>query len=155
MKVSFMYSKLAKKAIATATVAVFAALAVSALMLSTVHARPHYIQDVQYLQVAPQMVINQPRLVVQTPMRPVHVAPVHTRPVVVHQIANHPRKFVSGRIYYINGLPYLNGHPYVRGHAYAYGHYKTKHLKRHHDRYDRFDRHDVRHDQGRHVGPHH
>jgi hypothetical protein len=138
MKVSSIYSKLAKTA-------ALATLAAGALVVSTAsQARPQYIQDVQYVQVAPQLVITPPQLVVQAP---VYVAPVvrHPRPVVLGSVA-----YVPGRIYYINGRPYLNGHPYVRGHAY--GHYKPKHLNRHHGRDDRFDRQEGRHDEGRHGG---
>jgi hypothetical protein len=63
--------------------------------------------------------------------------------------------YVPGRMYYIKGRPYLNGHPYVRGHGNGNGHYKAKHFKRHHDRDDRWDRHDGRHDEGRRGGRNH
>jgi hypothetical protein len=156
MKATSMYSKLAR------TVAL-ATLAASALVVSTAsQARPHYIQDVQYVQGGAQLVITPPQLVIQAPLPQVYVAPVvvHQRPVVMAPVLVpaappvYAATYVPGRIYYINGRAYLNGHPYVRGHAY--GHYKVKHHKRHHDRDDRFDRHEVRrdgrHDQGRHVG---
>ncbi len=138
MKASSIYSKIAKTA-------ALATLAAGALVVSTAsQARPQYIQDVQYVQVAPQLVITPPHVVVQAP---VYVAPVvrHPRPVVLGSAA-----YVPGRIYYVNGRPYLNGHPYVRGHAY--GHYKPKHFNRHHGRDDRFDRQEGRHDEGRHGG---
>jgi hypothetical protein len=149
MKATSMYSKLAKT-IALAT------LAASALAVSTVsQARPHYIQDVQYVQGGAQLVITPPQLVIQAPLPPVYVAPpvVYPRQAVVAPV-NAPvygPRYVRDRIYYINGRAYMNGHRYyVRGHAY--GHYKPKHLNRHHGRDDRFDRHDGRHDQGRHGG---
>jgi hypothetical protein len=152
MQASSMYSKLAK----TAAVAVSATLAVTALMVSTAHARPYYVQDVQYVQVAPQLIITPPQVVIQAPVyqAPVYVAPPvrYARPVVIAPVVApvlvptyapvYGARYVQGRIYYINGRPYLNGYPYVRGHAY--GHYKVKHHKRnhgHHDRDERFDHH--------------
>jgi hypothetical protein len=158
MKASSMYSKLAK----AAAVAVSATLAMTALMTTTAQARPYYVQDVQYVQGGAQLVITPPQLVIQAPLPQVYVAPVlqHPRPVVIAPVVApvvvptyapvYGPLYVQGRIYYINGRAYLNGYPYVRGHAY--GHYKLKHHKRHHDRDDRFDHHDGRHDQGRHLG---
>lgn len=160
MKASSIYTKLAKTAALTT-------LAASALVgVTTAQARPHYIQDVQYVQGGAQLVITPPQLVIQAPLPQVYVAPVvqHPRPVVIAPVVApvaapvyapaYVATYVPGRIYYIKGRPYLNGHPYVRGHAY--GHYKVKHHKRHHHDDDRFDRHEVRrdgrHDQGRHVG---
>ena len=152
MKATSMYSKLAK------TVAL-AALAASALAVSTVsQARPHYIQDVQYVQGGAHVLITPPQLVIQAPLPQVYVAPavVHPRHAVVVPV-NTPvygPRYVRDRIYYINGRAYMNGHRYyVRGHAY--GHYKPKHLKHHHGRDDRFDRHDGRHDEGRRGGRNH
>lgn len=152
MKVTSIYAKVAKTA-------VFATLAMTAMVVTTAQARPHYIQDVQYVQGGTQLVITPPQLVIQAPP-PLYVAPVEVRrprPVVLAPVVAPPvyvRTYVPGRIYYIHGRAYLNGHPYVRGHAY--GHYKVKHHKRHHDRWDRRDgRHDGSHDQGRHVGPRH
>jgi hypothetical protein len=158
MKTSAIYSTLAKSA---AKSTLLAALAVTALVGATAaQARPHYIQDVQYVQVAPQVVITPPQLVVQTPVfvqpahvRPSHVYPSHVRPVVVQHQAVYGHRFVPGRIYYIHGRPFLNGHPYVRVHGN--GHYKPKHIKHHHDRGDRWDRHDGRHDEGRRGGSRH
>jgi hypothetical protein len=157
MNASSIYTKLAKTAALTT-------LAASALVgTTTVQARSHYIQDVQYVQGGAQLVITPPQLVIQAPLPPVYVAPVEVhrpRPVVVAPVAA-PRiyapaytaTYVPGRIYYIKGRPYLNGHPYVRGHAY--GHYKPKHLNRRHDRDDRWDHHEGRHDEGRRGGRNH
>lgn len=159
MKTSSIYAKLAKTAVLTT-------LAASALVVvTTAQARPHYIQDVQYVQGGAQLVITPPQLVIQAPLPPVYVAPVEVhrpRPVVIAPVVA-PRAYapaytatyVPGRIYYIKGRPYLNGHPYVRGHGNANGHYKSKHFKRHHDRDDRWDRHDGRHDDGRRGGRNH
>ena len=152
MKATSIYAKVAKTA-------AFAALVMTALVATTAQARPQYIQDVQYVQGGAQLVITPPQLVIQAPPPPpVYVAPVEVRrprPVVLAPMVAPPvyvRTYVPGRIYYIKGRPYLNGHPYVRGKGY--GHYKAKHAKRHHDRDDRWDRHDGRHDEGRHVGQH-
>jgi hypothetical protein len=102
-------------------------MAVTALVVSTsAQARPHYIQDVQYVQVAPQVVITPPQLLVQAP---VLVQPAHVRPVVVQQVVNHGPRFVPGRIYYINGHPFLNGQPY-RGHGYK------RHFRHHGERFE-------------------
>jgi hypothetical protein len=143
MKATSMYSKLAR------TVAL-ATLAASALVVSTAsQARPHYIQDVQYVQGGAQLVITPPQVVIQAPvyvappvrhLRPVVVAPV-VAPVVVPAYGPvYGPRYVRGHVYYINGRPYLNGYPYYRRH----GHHQ------HNDRH--FDRHDGRHDQGRHLG---
>ena len=152
MKASSIYAKFAQKA-------ALAVLAASALVgVTTAQARPHYIQDVQYVQGGAQLVITPPQLVIQAPLPQVYVAPavVHPRHAVVVPV-NAPvygPRYVRDRIYYINGRAYMNGHRYyVRGHAY--GHYKPKHLKHRHGRDDRFDRHDGRHDEGRRVGPRH
>ncbi len=154
MKANSIYAKLAKTT-------ALATLAVSALVATTAQARPHYIQDVQYVQGGAQLVITPPQLVIQAPLPQVYVAPtvVYPRHAVVVPV-NAPvygPRYVRDRIYYINGRAYMNGHRYIRGHAY--GHYKVKHPKHHHDRFDRhgrhdrYDRHDGRHDQGRHGGP--
>ena len=154
MMQSAIYSKLAK----TASLAF---LGVTALIAATTaQARPHYIQDVQYVQGGAQLVITPPQLVIQAPLPQVYVAPAvayprHAVGVPVKAPVYGPR-YVRDRIYYINGRAYMNGHRYyVRGHAY--GHYKPKHLKHHHgrDRHDRDDRHHGRHDQGRHGGSRH
>jgi hypothetical protein len=118
MKASSIYSTIAKSA-------AIAAVAVTALVGATsVQARPYYIQEVQYVQVAPQVVITPPQLIIQAPVRPVHVAPVYTNPVVVQQVVNHPHRFIPGRIYYINGRAYLNGHRFYgkRGNGHRHGH---------------------------------
>lgn len=147
MKASSIYAKLAKTT-------ALATLATSALVgVTTVQARPHYIQDVQYVQGGAQVVITPPQLVIQAPSQ-VYVAPqaVYPRHAVVVPV-NAPvygPRYVRDRIYYINGRAYMNGHPYVRGHAY--GHNKSKHLKRHHGRDGRWDRQNGRHDQSRHGG---
>jgi hypothetical protein len=159
MKQSAIYSKLVKTA-------ALATLAVTALVATTAQARPHFIQDVQYVQGGAQLVITPPQLVIQAPLpqvyvapvQPVYAQPVYTQPVYPRHVLVQPQPvytttYVPGRIYYINGHPYLNGHPYVYGHGK--GHYKPKHFKRHHDHDDRWDRHDGRHDQGRHGGPRH
>ena len=151
MKQSAIYSKLAKTVAKTAALAT---LAVIALVATTAQARPHFIQDVQYVQGGAQVVITPPQLVIQAPLPQVYVAPeaVYPRHAVVVPV-NAPvygPRYVRDRIYYINGRAYINGHPYVRGNAY--GHYKPKHLKHRHGRDDRWDRHDGRHDQGRHGG---
>ena len=125
MKATSIYAKVAKTA-------AFAALAMTALVATTAQARPHYIQDVQYVQGGSQLVITPPQLVIQAPP-PVYVAPVEVRrprPVVLAPMVAPPvyvRTYVPGRIYYIKGRPYLNGHPYVRGKGY--GHYKAKDRK--------------------------
>jgi hypothetical protein len=155
MKQSAIYSKLAKTVAKTAAkTAALAALAVTALVATTAQARPHFIQDVQYVQGGAQLVITPPQLVIQAPLPQVYVAPVqpvynqpvYAQPVYPRHVLVQPQPvytttYLPGRIYYINGRPYLNGHPY-RGHG----------KKRHHDREDRWDRHDGRHDQGRHGG---
>jgi hypothetical protein len=110
-----------------------ATLAVIALVGATAaQARPHYIQDVQYVQVAPQVVITPPQLLVQTPVfvQPAHVRHAHVQPVLVTQpvVVATPR-FVPGRIYYINGRPFLNGHPY-RGHGHK------RHFRHHGERFE-------------------
>jgi hypothetical protein len=139
MKASSIYSKLAKTA-------ALATLAASAMVVSTAtQARPHYIQDVQYVQVAPQLVITPPQLVIQAPVyvappvrhpRPAVYAPV-VAPVVVPAYGPvYGPRYVRGHVYYINGRPYLNGYPYYRRHGHR------QHI----------DRHDGRHDQGRHLG---
>ncbi len=165
MKASSIYEKLAKTAALTA-------LAASALVgVTTAQARPHYIQDVQYVQGSAQLVITPPQLVIQAPLPQVYVAPVEVRrprPVVIAPVVTPPiyapayvATYVPGRIYYIKGRPYLNGHPYVRAHGHGngygngHGHYKAKHFKRHHDRDDRWDRNDGRHDEGRRGGSRH
>ena len=154
MKASSIYSTIAKSA-------ALAALAVTALVTATsAQARPHYYQDVQYVQGGAQLVITPPQLVIQAPLPQVYVAPAvvyprHAVGVPVKAPVYGPR-YVRDRIYYINGRAYMNGHRYyARGHAY--GHYKPKHLKHHHgrDRHDRDDRHHGRHDQGRHGGSRH
>ena len=151
MKAISIYAKVAKTA-------AFSALAMTAWVATTAQARPHYIQDVQYVQGGAQVVITPPQLVIQAPLPQVYVAPpvVYPRQAVVVPV-NPPvygPRYVRDRIYYINGRAYMNGHPYVRGHAY--GHYKAKKHKHQHDRHGRHDRHDRedRHDQGRHGGPH-
>jgi hypothetical protein len=124
MKTSAIYSNIAKSVAKSTAIA---ALAVTALAgATTAQARPHYIQDVQYVQVAPQLVITPPQLVVQAPVyvHPRHARPVYVQPVVVQQPVQYAPRFVPGRIYYINGRPFLNGHPY-RG----YG--KVRHHERH------------------------
>ena len=141
MKATSIYAKVAKTA-------AFAALAMTAWVATTAQARPHYMQD------GAQLVITPPQLVIQAPLQQVYVAPsvVHPRHAVVVPV-NAPvygPRYVRDRIYYINGRAYMNGHRYIRGHAY--GHYKVKHPKH---RHDRFDRHDGRHDQGRHGGSRH
>ncbi len=163
MKASSIYEKLAKTAALTT-------LAASALVgVTTAQARLHYIQDVQYVQGSAQLVITPPQLVIQAPLPQVYVAPVEVRrprPVVIAPVVTPPiyapayvATYVPGRIYYIKGRPYLNGHPYVRAHGHGngygngHGHYKPKYLKHRHGRDDRWDRHDGRHDQGRHGGP--
>lgn len=150
MKATSIYAKVAKTA-------VFATLAMTALVVTTAQARPHYIQDVQYVQGGGQLVITPPQLVIQAPLPQVYVAPpvVYPRQTVVVPV-NPPvygPRYVRDRIYYINGRAYMNGHRYVRGHAY--GHYKAKKNKHHHGRDDHFDRRDGRHDDGRHAGPRH
>ena len=129
MKASSIYSTFAKSA-------ALAALAVTALVgATTAQARPHYIQDVQYLQVSPQLVITPPQLIVQAPVyvhpRQVyqqHPRPAYVQPIVVQEPVQYappyPTRYVTGRIYYIDGRPFLNGHPY-RG----YG--KVRHHKHH------------------------
>jgi hypothetical protein len=147
MEQSAIFSKLAKTA-------ALATLAVTALVATTAQARPHFIQDVQFVQGGAQLVITPPQLVIQAPLpqvyvapvQPVYAQPVYTQPVYPRHVIVQPHpvyttNYVPGRIYYINGHPYLNGHPY-RGHA----------KKRHHDRWDR---HDGRHDEGRHGGSRH
>ena len=161
MKQSAIYSKLAKTVAKTAALA---GLAVTALVATTAQARPHFIQDVQYVQGGAQLVITPPQLVIQAPLPQVYVAPV--QPVYPRHVLVQPQPqpqpqpvytttYDQGRIYYIQGRPYLNGHPYVRGHGN--GHYKdkAKHFKRHHDHDDRWDRHDGRHDEGRRGGSRH
>jgi hypothetical protein len=148
MQATSIYAKVAKTA-------AFAALAMTAWVATTAQARPHYmqdVQDVQYVQGGAQLVITPPQLVIQAPLPQVYVAPavVHPRHAVVVPV-NTPvygPRYVRDRIYYINGRAYMNGHRYIRGHAY--GHYKVKHPKH---RHDRLDRHDDRHDQGRHGAP--
>lgn len=126
MKASVIYSTIAKSA-------AFAAIAVTALVGATsAHARPHFIQDVQYVQVSPQVVISAPQIVITPPqlqvqapvyVQPGYATPAYVRPVVVQRFVNHGPRFVPGRIYYINGRPFLNGHPY-RGHGKKRGHNK-------------------------------
>ena len=143
MKVTSIYAKVAKTA-------AFAALAMTALVVTTAQARPHYIQDVQFVQGGGQVVITPPQVVIQAPAPRVYVAP----PVVVQRQTvlvpvNPPvygHRYVRDRIYYINGRAYMNGQRYIRGHAY--GHYKVKKNKHHHGR-------DDRHDNGRHGGSRH
>ena len=136
MMQSAIYSKLAK----TASLAF---LGVTALIAATTaQARPHYIQDVQYVQGGAQLVITPPQLVIQAPLPQVYVAPaprVYTQPVYAQPVyPRHVRvlpqpvysaNYYPGRIYYINGYPYLNGHPY-RGHGKK--HHKVKHFKHDH-----------------------
>jgi hypothetical protein len=143
MNASSIYIKLAKTAVLTT-------LAASALVVSTVsQARPHYIQEVQYVQGGAQLVITPPQVVIQAPVivtppvrhhRPALYAPVVAPVVVTAYAPVYEPRYVRGRIYYINGRPYLNGYPYYKRHAH-----------RHHS-----ERHDVhhngRHDQGRHLG---
>jgi hypothetical protein len=135
MMQSAIYSKLAK----TAALAV---LGVTALVASgTVQARPHYYQDVQYVQGGAQLVITPPQLVIQAPLpqvyvapQPVYAQPVYTQPVYAQPVYPRPVRvlpqpvygttYYPGRIYYINGYPYLNGHPY-RGHG------KKRHYDKH------------------------
>lgn len=130
MKASSIYSTIAKSAAKTATLA---ALAVTALVsAATAQARPHYYQDVQYVQGGAQLVISPPQLVIQAPLPQVYVAPalpVYTQPVYQRhvRVVTQPvytTTYAPGRIYYIQGHPYLNGHPY-RGHG----------KNRHHDRH--------------------
>jgi hypothetical protein len=148
MKSNSIYGKLIKAA-------VLATLTVGTLVVTTAsQARPHYNQDVQYVQGGAQVVITPPQLVIQAPLPQVYVAPavVYPRHAMVAPV-NAPvygPRYMRDRIYYIHGRAYINGHPYVRGHAY--GHYKPKHLKHRHGRDDRWDRHDGRRDQGRHLG---
>ena len=127
MKASSIYSTIAKSA-------AVAALAVTALVTAaSAQARPHYIQDVQYVQGGAQLVITPPQLVIQAPLPQVYVAPsvVYPRQAVVVPV-NPPiygPRYVRDRIYYVNGRAYMNGHRYIRGNAY--GHYKEKHHKHH------------------------
>lgn len=143
MKTTSIYAKVAKTA-------VFATFAMTALVATTAQARPHYIQDVQFVQGGGQVVVTPPQVVYQAPAQRVYVAP----PAVVQRQAvlvpvNPPvygHRYVRDRIYYINGRAYMNGQRYIRGHAY--GHYKVKKNKHHRGR-------DDRHDNGRHGGSHH
>ncbi len=150
MKATSIYEKVAKTA-------AFAALAVTALVATTAQARPHDIQDVQYVQGGAQVVITPPQLVIQAPLPQVYVAPAvlyprHAVVVPVNAPVYGPR-YVRDRIYYINGRAYMNGQRYIRGNAY--GHYKEKKPKhKHHKRNKHHDDRDDRHDQGRHGGPH-
>jgi len=144
MKAISIYAKVAKTA-------AFAALAMTAWVATTAQARPHYIQDVQYVQGGAQVMITPPQLVIQAPLPQVYVAPpvVYPRQAVVVPV-NPPvygPRYVRDRIYYINGRAYMNGQRYVRGNAY--GHYKEKKQK-----HKRNKGRDDRHDQGRHGGPH-
>lgn len=146
MKATSIYAKATKTA-------AFAALAMTAWVSTTAQARPHYIQDVQYVQGGAQVVITPPQLVIQAPLPQVYVAPpvVYPRQAVVVPVSPpvYGPRYVRDRIYDINGRAYMNGHPYVRGHAY--GHYKEKKQKnKKHDKHHQ-DR-DDRHDQGRHGG---
>ena len=133
---SAIYSKLAKTA-------ALAFLGVAALVAATTaQARPHYTQDVQYVQGGAQLVITPPQLVIQAQLPQLYVAPaprVYTQPVYAQPVyPSHVRvlpqpvystTYYPGRIYYINDRPYLNGHPY-RGHGKK--HHKVKHLKHGH-----------------------
>ena len=157
MKQSVIYSKLAKTAARTvARTATLAALAATAIIgVTTAQARPHYVQDVQYVPGGAQVVITPPQVVIQAPLPQVYVAPpvVHPRQAVVVPV-NPPvygPRYVRDRIYYINGRAYMNGHRYVRGHAY--GHYKEKKPKhKHHKHHKHNNDPGERHDQGRHGG---
>jgi hypothetical protein len=130
---SSIYAKITKTAAFTALAAV------SIVAATTAQARPHFIQDVQYIQGGAQLVITPPQLVLQAPLPPVYVAtqpvyqqpvyprPVYTRPVVVQpQPVYYTHTYIPGRIYYVNGYPFLNGHPY-RGHWKK--HHHVKHFK--------------------------
>jgi hypothetical protein len=148
MKASSMYGKLAK-------VAVTATLVASAMVVSTAsQARPHYAQDVQYVQGGAQLVITAPQLVIQAPVYaappvtyerhisrpPAIYAPV-VAPVVVPAYGPvYGPRYVRGYIYYIDGRPYLNGYPYYRRHGHR------QHIDHHHVR------HGGKHDHGRHLG---
>lgn len=128
---SAIYSKLVKTA-------ALAFLGVTAFIAATTaQARPHYYQDVQYVQGGAQLVITPPQLVIQAPLPQVYVAPaprvyaqpVYAQPVYPRHVRVLPQPVYSttyypGRIYYINGRPFLNGHPY-RGHG------KLRHHERH------------------------
>lgn len=149
MKASSIYRKVAKTA-ALAALAAFAAVAL--LATTTAQARPHYFQDVQYVQPSVQLVVSQPQFVVQAPLGPVFVQPVHQRPVYVapvyqrpvyarpvvvqHQPVYYTTQWVPGVIYYVDGRPFLNGHPY-----YGKGHkrHHVKHYDKHFDKH--FDKH--------------
>jgi hypothetical protein len=143
MNASSIYIKLAKTAVLTT-------LAASALVVSTVsQARPHYIQEVQYVQGGAQLVITPPQVVIQAPVivappvrhhRPAVYAPVVAPVVVTAYAPVYEPRYVRGRIYYINGRPYLNGYPYYKRHAHRH------HSERH------GVHHNGRHDQGRHLG---
>jgi hypothetical protein len=136
MMQSAIYSKLAKTA-ALAVVGLTALIAAG-----TAQARPHYYQDVQYVQGGAQLVITPPQLVIQAPLphvyvapvQPVYAQPIYTQPVYPRHVRVLPQPVYSttyypGRIYYINGYPYLNGHPY-RGHGKK--HHHVKHFKHGH-----------------------
>ena len=151
MQATSIYAKITKTA-------AFAALAMTAWVATTAQARPHYIQDVQYVQGGAQLVITPPQLVIQAPLPQVYVAPpvvVQPRQAVVVPV-NPPvygPRYVRDRIYYVNGRAYMNGQRYIRGNAY--GHYKEKKPKhKHHKRNKHHDDRGERHDQGRHGGPH-
>jgi hypothetical protein len=81
MKTSAVYSTLAN------SVAFVALSAIAFLVATSAQARPLYVQDVQYVQDNPQVVIAQPRVVVQRPVRSVKVRPVQARPVYVRPVA--------------------------------------------------------------------
>lgn len=128
MKASSMYLKFAK----TAALAVSALLSLSVaigLMSSAAQARPHFVQDVQYVQVAPQLVITPPQVVIRAP---VYVAPVilpaHPPAYAPVSAPIYAPRYVRGHIYYINGRPYMNGyphyrrHPHQRHHGHGHGH---------------------------------
>jgi hypothetical protein len=123
MKASVAYSTVAK------SVALVALSVIAVLAATSAQARPIYVQDVQYVQVTPQVAIAQPRVVAQRPVRSVKVRPVQARPVYVRPVAvqliviDGPR-YSPGRIYYINGRAYVNGHRYYgkRGHRHGHGH---------------------------------
>lgn len=142
MKASAIYSSIAK------SVPLVALAATALIVATTAQARPHYVQDVQYVQISPQLVITPPQLVVQAPVQsvyprhvyPSHVFPRHvnTQPVVTAPVYVPPQpiyyrtNFILGQIYYVDGRPFLNGHPY-----YGHGHkrHKVKHFDKHGDKH--------------------
>lgn len=169
MTTSSVHSKLSR----TVASAALAAVATAAVLFAPVsQARPMYVNDGVFIQ-APQLVVSPPQVlitpphlavnaVVVAPAPPVYVHPVrppHVRPVVVYPpvayppayVASYPVNYRPGRVYYIQGRPYLNGHPY-HGYKRHHGYDRHHEYERHHG-YDRHhDRHEGRHDEGRHSG---